>query len=289
MFSFLWNFRQISILVAAAVLLVTVGCVTPEAVRQFTAVATDAAQQFPPLVRDLAASCIRKQLADRSVDEIADASGEAKNACKEFSDLEPSLLGALDVLINYLNALSQLASDQVVSYDTQIDGFAAKVQAAGKFGDAPVNAIKGLAKFLADAAASGYQRKKLGSAIKAADSDVAILTKALGTIVGDDYIRVLGVEQESVLERFRQAIQADKTKNPAVHLLLQDRWRANLESQENRRRAARDLQQILVKIRDGHHQLAAQVDHWSAIELRQTLSPYSSSIRQLVRDFQVAF
>src|SRR5262249_35471454 len=160
------------------------------------AVATDASQQFPPVVRDLTASCIRKQLADRPVDEIKDASGEARQACKEFSDLELSLLAALDVLINYLNALNQLASHEVVSYDNQIDGFAAKLQAAGRFGDGPVTAIKGLAKFLVDAAASGYQRKKLGSAIKVADADVATLTNALSTIVGGDYPRVLAVEEQ---------------------------------------------------------------------------------------------
>src|SRR5678816_1031109 len=151
--------RQIPILISMAGLLMSVACVMPEAVREFTAVATEASQQFPPLVRDLTASCVRKQLADRPVNELADATGEARQSCKEFSDLEPSLLGALDVLTNYLNALNQLASNEVVSYDTQIDGFAAKVQAAGKFGDGPVTAIKGLAKFLFDAAASGYQRK----------------------------------------------------------------------------------------------------------------------------------
>jgi hypothetical protein len=283
------NNRQIPILISVAVLLVSVACVMPEAVQQFTAVATDASQQFPPLVRDLTASCIRKQLADRPVEEITDARSEARKSCKEFSDLEASLLGALDVLINYLNALNQLASNEVVSYDNQIDGFAEKVQAAGKFGDGPVTAIKGLAKFLFDAAASGYQRKKLGSAIKAADADVATLTTALSTIVGDDYLRVLAVEEQSVIERFRQTIQADKNKNPTTHLLLQDRWRENLELFENKRHAARDCQQILAKIRDGHHQLAAQVDRWTAKELYQTLRPYTASIQQLVQDFQAAF
>ena len=264
-------------------------CVTPEAVRQFTGAATAASRQLRPLLRDLTASCIRKHLADRPLDEIADTSDEAEKACKEFSRLVPNLLGALDVLINYLNALNQLASNEVVNYDKQIDGLAAQVQAAGRFGDGPTTAMKGLARFLFDTAASGYQRKGLGSAIKAADGDVATLTNALSTIAGEDYSRELAVEQQSVLERFRQAVQADKSKNPTTLLLLQDRWRENLENFENKRRAIRDFQELLVKIRDGHHQLAAQVDHWTAKELRQTLSPYTVSIRQLIRGFQPGF
>jgi hypothetical protein len=234
----------------------------------------------------LTASCVRKQLADRPLDEIADARGEANKSCKEFSDLEPSILGALDVLINYLNALNQLACNEVVNYDTQIDSLAAKVQAAGSFGDGPTTAMKGLAKFLFDAAASGYQRKKLGSAIKAADPDVATLTNALSTILGEDYSRVLAVEQQSVLERFRQAIQDDKNKNPTTLLLLQDRWRENLETFENKRHATRDFQEILAKIRDGHHQLAAQVDRWTSREVHQALSPYTVSIRQRIEECQ---
>jgi hypothetical protein len=281
--------RQIPILVSMAALLLNVACVMPEAVRQFTAVATRASQQFPPLARDLRASCIRKQLADRPVNEIADASDEAIRSCTEFSDLEPNLLGALDVLINYLNALNQLASDEAVSYDKQIDNLAAKVQAAGKLGDRQVTAIKGLAKFLFDAAASRYQRKQLGAAIKAADADVATLTSALSTIMGDDYFRVLAVEEQSVIERFRQTMQVDKNRNPTTQLLLQDRWRENLEVLNKKRRAARDFQQILLKIRDGHRQLAADVNQWTAKQLHQALSPCTASILQLVQDSQSAF
>src|ERR1043166_1779409 len=192
------------------VVLGTTGCTTPEAVREFTASATEAAAQFPPLVRDMTESCIRKQLADRPLNEIADVNQQVTDACKEFSDLEPNLMGALRVFTQYLNALNQLASDSAVSYDTEIDGFARKLQAATKFKEPEVKAIKGLAKFLFDAAASGYQRQKLGSAIKAADADVATLTAALGTIIGADYERVLRTEQESVRTRYREAVAADR-------------------------------------------------------------------------------
>ena len=280
---------QIPIFVSVVALLLNVACVMPEAVRQFTAVATGASQQFPPLVRDLTASCIRKQLADRPVSEIADANDEAKRSCTEFSDLEPNLLVALDVLISYLNALNQLASNESVSYDKQIDNLAATVQAAGKLGDSQVTAIKGLAKFLFDSAASQYQRKNLSTAIKIADADVATLTSALSNIMGDDYLRVLAVEEQSVIERFRQTVQADKNRNPTTQLLLQDRWRENLEVFRKKRRAARDFQQILMKIRDGHRQLAADVNRWTAKQLHQTLSPCTASILQLVQDFHSAF
>src|SRR5713226_5996251 len=113
--------RLIAMLLPAAVL--SSGCAVPNAVLQFTAIAKDAAAQFPPLVRDLTESCIRKQLADRPVDEIADVDAQARLECKNFSDLEPRLLGTLGVLVNYLNALYQLASGEIVTYDKAIDAF----------------------------------------------------------------------------------------------------------------------------------------------------------------------
>ena len=42
------------------------------AVRQFTATAKDSAALFPPEARDITASCIRTQLAERPLTEIAD-------------------------------------------------------------------------------------------------------------------------------------------------------------------------------------------------------------------------
>ncbi len=281
--------RRVPIAAFLAITLWTAGCTTPAAVREFTAIARDAATQFRPLVKDLTASCIRKQLADRPVDEIEDVNQQAKDACKEFSDLEPNLLKAGNVLVNYLNALNQLASGDAVSYDKEIDGFAGAVQGAGKLGDAPVKAVKGLAKFLLDAAASGYQRKKLASALKAADADVSVLCNALSRIIGEDYDRALRVEKDSLRTRYKEAILSDQTKSRTSDLLVQYQWRHDLETLENRRQAAEDYQKILAKIRDGHIELAAQADHWTVKDVYQTLNSYSSSIRGLIMDFKAAF
>ena len=68
-------------LVLASVALALLGCTTPDAVRQFTAMATEGAAQSRPLVQDITASCIRKQLADRPLNEIADVTAEVTNTC----------------------------------------------------------------------------------------------------------------------------------------------------------------------------------------------------------------
>ena len=46
---------------------------------------------------------------------------------------------------------------------------------------------------------------------------------------------------------------------------------------------------MLEKIRDGHHKLAEQVDHWTTAEFIKTLNPYTAGIRDLAADFRTAF
>ena len=279
--------RSLSLALALAVWMAS--CTTPEAVRQFTAAAKDSTALFPPVARDITASCIRTQMAERPLTEIADVGPQAMAACKPLADQEPNLLGALKVLTAYFAALNQLAGDGLASYDKEIDQFAASIQSAGALGAPEVKAVKGLAKFLLDAAASGYQRKHLGHALKAADADVAVLTGALGKIVEADYGRLLNIEQDALRTRYREALVADKNPSTVAQALLQERWRADLATLDGKRRAAKDVAAMLEKIRDGHHKLAEQVDHWTTPEFIKTLNPYTAGIRDLAADFRTAF
>jgi hypothetical protein len=272
---------------SAALLLGLTSCTTPDAVRKFVTTARDATSQFSPFVRDIADSCVRRHRAERPVTEIVDAAAAATGACKEDFDLAPDLLGSIKVLSNYFNALNSLASDDAVTYDKEIDGFAGKLQASAKFPAPATGAVKGLTKFLADAVASGYQRKKLAAALKAADLDVTALTDTLGHIIGVEYVRDLDNEQDSLQNRYKDAMRSTQG-NDAVALLLQTQWEGDLERLQKRRTAAIDFQKALEKVRDGHKQLAAQSSRWSAAELAKELGPYTASIRNLIGSFQTA-
>jgi hypothetical protein len=273
-------------MVTALVLCMT-SCSTPDAAHQFLTSARDATSEFAPFVQDIAGSCVRRKLTDRPVTEIDDAAGTATAACREDLDLAPELLGAMKVLAGYFSALDSLASGEVVSYDKEIDGFADKLQAAGKFSTPATGAVKGLAKFLTSAATSGYQRRKLGSALTAADTHVTALTNALGQIIGVEYVRDLDNEEDSLKARYTDAMRSNQ-HDDAVALLLQRQWRRDLESLHKKKAAAADYQKALEKVRDGHKQLASAATKWSAAELAKELGSYTASIRSLVSSFRGA-
>jgi hypothetical protein len=273
--------------VAAAILLS--GCTAPQEVQQFTAAAKDAVKSLPALVRDIPASCVRRQLAQRPVAEIADIDDQATQACRSLSDLEPRLTGALDVLANYLNALGELASDQVVTYDRQIDAFASSLQSTGAFQEPEVKATTGLAKFLANAVSSGYQRKKIIETLDRADADLATLCDGMSRVIGADYVRVLQNEELALRSRYRDAIQGDPAKSPATALIIQEYWRRDLSVLNQKKAAAQSGVEMLRRIRDGHKALAAQANHWTAKDLVQKIAPYTGSIQTLLADYRKVF
>jgi hypothetical protein len=272
---------------ATALLLGLASCTTPDAVLQFVTTARDTTSQFSPFVQDIPNSCVRRKLTERPVTEIEDAAGPATAACKEDFDLSPNLLGSMNVLASYFSALKCLASNEAVTYDTEIDGFADKLQAGAKFPAPATDAVKSLAKFLAGTIASGYQRRKLADALKAADPHVAALTNTLGRIIGVEYVRDLDNEEDSLKNRYKDAMRSDQ-HNDAVAFLLQLQWRGDLEKLQKRKAAAVDYQKILEKVRDGHKQLASRSNQWSAAELAKELGPYTASIRSMVSSFQTA-
>jgi hypothetical protein len=274
--------------VVTALFLCLASCATPAAVRQFVTTARDATAKFAPFVNDIADSCIRRKMADRAVTEIADPTGLATAACKEDSDLAPQVLGAMNVLANYFNALNSLASNESVSYDKQIDDFAGKLQAAAQFPAPATDAVKGLAKFVVDAAGSAYQRKKLAEALKKADSDVTMLTDTLGRIVGVEYVRDLNNEEDTLKNRYRDAMRSNQ-HDGAIALLLQQNWMADLATLRKRKSAATDYQKVLERIRDGHKHLVSDASRWSAAELAKELGPYTLSIQSLAGSVQTAF
>jgi hypothetical protein len=270
-------------------LLLAASCATPKAVRDFTAVSKDATAQFPPLVHDLTQSCVRRQLAARPVTEIFNAGPDTAAACQEFSDLEPKLLTTLKVLTNYLGALNALASDDIVTYDKDIDSATANLTVTGAFHADEVTAVNGLAKLLSKALASGYQRRELARDLKSADVHVAAISNALIRIVSEDYVRVLHNEEGQVRSRYRDAMDRDPTHSPAIAVFIQNSWRTELAAIDQKRAAAKAMQDILVKIRDGHKKLAADAGAWNTREVAEFLTPYAGSIQTLTHEFKKTF
>lgn len=275
--------------VPLAILLLATACTAPDDVRKFAALSAEATAQFPALANDLAGSCVRKQLADRPITEIEQTDDAARTACKEFFDLQPRLATALAVLTDYLNALHELASDRAVNFDAETGRAAQALQQTGVFGSAPADAVKSLAGFLAKAAGSRYQKRQLAEALKSTDADIDALTKALMTIVDQDYPRVLDNEQNALRERYRGFLVEDRTKNPVAILMVKDKWNTDLESLNRRRTAARDCREILRRIRDGHHALAEAAERKDEKAVAAATQPHLGPIRALLGNFQKAF
>lgn len=263
-----------------------VACSLPDDVRQFTGQSLEAALLVRPVMHDLPASCVRAKRADEEPGTFAVTADSAVDACADQTRLEPQLQAALQVLTNYLQALQQLASDDVVNFDPSVENAFTKVQAVGHWQGTSADAAQALAKFLAKAAAGNYRRRQLQADLIAADKDVATLTEALAAVVRTDYTLLLDRERDSTRDRYRLAARGDSSKNPAIAILLQDRWQQQQDEIAARRQKSLQAAAALDEIRSGHQALAAHASEWSEAGLRRSLQNHTLTLRRIIAELR---
>lgn len=263
------------------------GCVTPEAVREFAAVSKEASAQYPPIVKDLTGSCVRRHLADTPIGTLVDARESAREQCAAFAELETPLLAAGKALTAYLAALAELAKGDRPGYDDEIKSLTGNIRQAGGFGDAQIKAVNSLASLIARTATMTYQRKHLAADIGAADAGVATLTEALSDIAQREYGRLLTSEQNALLARYRKAADGEQSKSALLY--VEQQWASDLRRIAARRSAAESYVKILAKIRKGHHALAASSGNFNARELIPELKANADSIKSAAQDLRAAF
>jgi hypothetical protein len=270
--------------IGSALFVAQTGCVTPDAVREFAAVSKEAARRYPPVVRDLNGSCVRRTLAETPLGSLADGREAARAQCTPFVELQKPLLAAGKALTAYLAALADLAKGDRPSSDEDIKSLTGNLQKAGSFGEPQVKAVNGIASFVVRAATTHYQRKQLAEDIKAADADIGVLTDALSDIVQNEYGRLLTGERDALLARYRQAAAGESSKTAL--LLLEERWADELSRIDERRNSAAAYAKVLTKIRAGHHALAESAGNFEAKDLIPVLKSNAEAIKNSAEDLK---
>jgi len=284
--------RSVRLVVCASAtltLVCTAACVDTSAVKRFAAVSAAAGDQFEQVAADLPASCIRQQrylaLAD-SLITLDDIREEAEARCDAYVSLERRLTGANNVLVNYLEALGKLAEDKIVVYDKRIDDFADTLDDSEMFDSEKIEAVRGLATILSEAVAGEWRRKELKRAIETANYDVQILVGALGGVIENDYLRLLGVEREAAKHYYLGQIKEHGAGEPLTVSLVFEKWEENDDAADDKRAAAELTVKILKKIATGHQRLFDNRDTLSSKQVRSMLVEYTAAIEDLVGDFE---
>lgn len=279
---------QIGRFALAAALLAPAGCTNLSQVRDFAALSLASTAQFDLVVDDLEASAQRT--AAYTSDDVS------------YAEELPGMRYAHRVLEDYLLALAELASDELVEFRGSYDALAGEVQGLTGASAGHVKAASNLAALLTKAATDGYRRSKIRTVIGDANPDVAALCAGLKQMVAL-YDTQLERELEAV-RRYHQGILAEVTPAPpepgaapapedgqatAVAAALKSAIRTQVElalreaSAARARRAvvAEASKALLAEIAARHQDLFDHRSDLDAEELKRVIRDYRADVEEL--------
>jgi hypothetical protein len=264
------------------------GCLPPSEVGRFAKSASEATADFPPVAKEMYASCLRFEgfKAQRTSGWYDNES--LRMPCASRDTAVAGVLAANKVLSAYFSALAKLADDQFVSADREIGGLAAIVKKSG-LNDAQVDAVAELTKYLATMAIDGYRRGKIGDAIASQNGNVALVTEGLRTIISRDYRQILNIESRAANDFYRSAVTENREREPlAAILVLKDRDDRVLELRK-RAEAVDAYVRALDAVRDGHQKLYDHRNKLRAKVLAAELRDQSATLERIARQLEQAF
>jgi hypothetical protein len=259
--------------VAVAALLILTGCTNLAAIRDFASASAESAQ-YTKLVRDYV------ETPTRIVRYVpADQQPSWRAIAAQRKDQEPRLLVFQAAIEDYMDAVGQLAADQVVAYDASVDALGKAVTNARFASAGEAEAMTGIAKVLVKAATDGWRRRQLRHLIGESDAPFQAVVAALGTIVERGFGESLENERAAINAHYRTLVRESSDK--AGIAALQEWQERRLAEVGERQRAVEAYRAILAKIGEGHGALYKNRDHLSSKQVLADMHRYSKDVKKL--------
>ncbi len=258
------------------------GCASMEAVQEYAAVTQATVGEVRPVAKDFYASCMRAN---------SYKPFQFKKDCQNEEQASRAILLIGSVLGDYGSALGALSSDELVSYDKDIDGLTNEINNLGisSLDEDQVNAVGGLAKFIAKAATSGYQQSQVAKFIQESDEAVGKVSSTLSSIIQSNYTQALSIEISAWKEGYRRVEQETREKRALEwerHAI--DQWKTRAEL-EDKKKAALTLADSIAQIGKTHSQLAKDSSQLTGKEVIALVKRYVKEAKPVIKEIQNTF
>ncbi len=298
-------------------ILFSTSCTDLRPVQQFADVAADAARRFPTLARDLSGSC-RRQIYYQHIRDnrfspekmqimVDPAAGNREAAalfepCKNFIEQEPRLIQANAVLLNYLQTMAALASNDTTALDRSLSNVGNSFNEAGLFTSGEVKAVKGLAAFILKLAQSGSRQSKIKDAVQENNEHIKVLTDVLSRIVTQQYqlqlnnerdelrnFYVTGMKEYASFQKSLPRTSPDAVNDPLPIMTIKRQWDLEDGELQKRLKAATAYSDMMKEIQAAHQDLFEGRNKLSSREVLHKTLGYGLTINNLAEDFRRAF
>jgi hypothetical protein len=262
---------------AVALFAVLTGCANLSAIQEFGKLSADAAS-YTKLTQEYASSPTRSKQYTLASEE------DKRKALDALAETRKAQVASLQLyhstLFEYMTAISDLASDEVVSFDDELGGLADAALKQKYIKESEAKAVKSLGTILASAATDFYRQRKLKEVIGQADAPLQTVIGAMHTIVVGGYASSLENEKAYARSYYRN-LEA-RARNDDKQTVLAERLYGERIAKEaeldGRITASEQYGNVLKAIGSAHHKLFEQRDKVSDAEVQRQLKQYVKKI-----------
>ncbi|MDP1823902.1 MAG: hypothetical protein Q8L48_11690 [Archangium sp.] len=201
---------------------------------------------------------------------------------------QPRLKAVQQVLVGYMDALGDLAADEVPGIDDEVDAFSKALDGAGFIGDGDqkvgketATAATAIAKLLGRAILDGWRQAKLKKMVEEGDKPLQTAVAGLKGLLGKDLRASLENESVAVQKPFKAWTAAATSSNdpdgapPVARILLDE----HLEAVRARQRRLESYLQVLDAIAEGHAELVTNIERLDRDEVTKKLDGYTKNLK----------
>jgi len=183
---------------------------------------------------------------------------ELDNIANQRSQQEKMLLLRHSIIEEYMKDLGQLASDDVINNDTEIDDLGNASKEAKFINDKEQEACQSITKLLLKASTDGWRQAKLKKLVKESNNNIQVIIKGLVEIANEGFLGDVQDEREAI-RKYYEGILRD-SNDPAGKAALNEWRETRLDSLSKKEDAIKLYSLSLKKIAEGHQKLYEHVN-----------------------------
>jgi hypothetical protein len=271
--------QRYSLLLAGS-LLVLSGCVSMQAVKDYSAYSRITIESVTPVAKDFHGSCLRansyKPLAQHS-------------KCNSEQEASKAILTVASVLDAYGAALGALSSDELVDYDTDVTKLTDEVKKLKTIDDKKIDAIGKLSSLIANAATSAYQQKEVVKFIQAGDEAVCNVADGLAELIETHYTQAISLELTAWEDAYKRVERVARESKPLEwEAYSKAQWQQQSDIQI-KLSATKALAKSIKEIGQTHHKLKQDADKITGKEVYASVRTFVDATKPVIKDVQDAF
>jgi len=275
----------------ASVVLISIltACLPPSEVGRFARSASETTAAFPPVAREMYASCLRYEgyRAQRTARGWYD-SESLRVSCAARDSAVNGVLAANRILSAYFAALSRLADDKAASTDNELTRLATVAKKSG-MQEGQVNAVAALAKYMTSNFTGVYRRKKLTDAITSQNGNVTFVTTGLRDVINGDYRRLLLIESRAVNDFYRSVVTENRGRDALTTVLVLKDRDEKVAALQKRTEDLDAYVRALDAVRMGHQKLYEHRNQVRAKDVSADLIRHAETLERIGRQLEKAF